>query len=188
MQTGMGLGGLAAGLSAAPLSPALAKDKKTKPGAAVEAPFNTMREFIGALDARGLVVHIPRVDQDQYEVAALMYRMRDQHGMRGAPAMVFDKIRIDGEWLDGPLIVNESGHLDGECLAFGLEPVDVGHPFRDPYDSYRKARAHLEQRVAENGGEYPVIAPVEVEASEAFCKEVVLTGDDIDLTKYPFIK
>ena len=187
IQTGMGIGGLAAGLSAAPLSPALAQDKKTKPSAG-KAPFNTMREFIGALDARGLVVHIPQADQDQYEVAALMYRMRDQHGMRGAPTLVFDKVRIDGQWLDGPLIVNESGHLDGECLAFGLDPVDEGKVFRDPYDSYRKARDHIEKLVADDSGEYPTIAPVEIEASEAFCKEVILTGDDIDLTTYPFIK
>ena len=184
IQTGVGL----AGLGAAPLSPALASDKKARSAPAGNAPFDTMRDFVAALDARGLVVHIPRLDQDRYQVTALMYRMRDQHGMRGAPALVIDKVRIEGKWVDGPLIVNESGHLDGECIAFGLEPVDIGRTFRDPYDSYRKARTHLEKAVAENGGEYPTIPPVEVSASEALCKEIILTGNDIDLTVYPFIK
>jgi 4-hydroxy-3-polyprenylbenzoate decarboxylase len=184
IQTGIGL----AGLGAAPLSPAFAADKKSKPAATLTAPFDTMRDFVGALEAKGLVVRIPRIDQDQYQVAAMMYRMRDEHGMRGAPALVFDEVRIDGKWIEGPLVVNESGHLDGECIAFGLDPVDEGNVFRDPYDSYRKARAYLEKIVADNNGEYPTIPPVEVSAADAYCKEVVLTGDDIDLTVYPFIK
>ena len=66
-----------------------------------EAPFNSMREYVAALDARGLLVRFPRVDQDAYEATALMYRMRDRHGMRGAPAMLFDEVRIDGRWVRG---------------------------------------------------------------------------------------
>ncbi len=152
------------------------------------APFDSLRDYVAALEARGLVVRIPRVNQDEYEAAALMYRIRDQHGMRGGPALIFEEIRIDGKWVKGPLIVNESGNLFSECLVFGLEPVDDSPLIEESYDSYRKARAHVEQMVAANGGKYPTIPPVEVTAKDSPCKEIVLTGDDIDLTKFQFIK
>ena len=152
------------------------------------APFHTMRDYVAALDARGLVMRIPRVDQDAFEATALMYRARDTHGMRGAPTFVFDEVKIDGRWIKGPLIVNESGNCYSECIAFGLKPVDNGPLIYKPLDSYRKARAHVGQMLADNDDEYPTIAPVEVDASAASCKQVILKGDDIDLTSFAFIK
>ncbi len=152
------------------------------------APFRTMRDYIAAMEEWGIVMHIPRADQDAYEVTALMYRVRDKHGMRGGPMLVIDEVKIDGEWIKGPLIVNESGNLYGECLIFNLDPVDEGPLMDVPYQSYRKARAHVMEMVADNDGEYPQIPPVEIPRSDALCKQVVLTGDDIDLTKFPFIQ
>jgi 4-hydroxy-3-polyprenylbenzoate decarboxylase len=186
IQSGIGLAALGSVSTGAAATSSDNSDSKNT--SSTQAPFDSMRDFIAALDEHGLVVRIPRIDQDAYQVAAMMYRMRDVHGMRGAPAMIFDQVRIDGKWIDGPLVVNESGHLDGECLAFGLEPADPDEVFRDPYNSYRKARDHMEQRVAKNDGEYPTIDPVEVSAADAVCKEITLTGDDIDLTAFPFIQ
>ncbi len=171
-------------LGAAMTSPATQAKRRAAP----QAPFDTMRDYVAALDARGLLVRIPRIDQDEYEAAALMYRLRDQHGMRGAPALLFEKVRIDGEWVNGPLLVNESGHMDGECIAFGLEPVSEAPLHKPCFGSYRRARAHVEEMLDANSGLYPLIDPVEVDARDALCKEVVLKGDDIDLTKFAFIK
>ena len=182
---GSGLGVAALGVGPGPLAAAAQRAPKT---ASTRAPFDSLRDYIQALDQRGLVVRIPRVDQDAYEAAALLYRFRDQHGMRGAPTLVFEEIRIDGRWVRGPLIINESGHLWSECLLFGLEPADDGPIVKESYASYRKARAHVEQMLVANGGRYPQIAPAEVARSEAPCKEVTVTGDDIDLTAFPFIK
>lgn len=153
-----------------------------------EAPFDSMRDYLAALESRGLVIRIPRVDQDAWEATALMYRIRDAHGMRGAPALVFDEVRIGGRWIRGPLIVNESGHLFSECLAFGLEPVDEGPIAGEPFASYRKAREHFVRIVAENDGEFPTIPPVQVARADAPCKAISLRGDDIDLTSFPFIQ
>ncbi len=152
------------------------------------APFRSMRDYVAALDAHGLVMHIPRIDQDAYEATALMYRARDLHGMRGAPTFLYDQIRIDGEWVDGPLLVNESGHGYSESIVFGLPPVDNGPALIKPLDSYRQARAHVEQLVALNGGEYPLVDPAEVAPAEAPCKQVVLLDDAIDLTRFAFIQ
>ena len=153
-----------------------------------KAPFKTMREYIGALESHGLVIRIPRVDQDAYEGTALMYRARDIHGMRGAPAFLFEEVKIDGNWIKGPLSINECGHCFGECIALGLEIVDGHSALANPFDSYRYARQHVYQKVANNDGEHPLIDPVEVSSDQALCKEVVLSGDDIDLTKFAFVQ
>ncbi len=183
LQTSVGLAAL--GSTTAALGGA---HEKSESGPVPVAPFKSMRDYIAALEARGLVVRIPRVDQDAYEATALMYRMRDEHGMRGAPAMIFDEVRIDGKWVKGPLVINESGNLDGECLVFGLEPISEAPLTRAPYQSYRRAREHVEALLAKTDGAYPGIAPVEVTRDQAVCKEVVLRGDEIDLTKFAFIK
>jgi 4-hydroxy-3-polyprenylbenzoate decarboxylase len=158
------------------------------PAGGPSAPFDSLRDYMTALDARGLVLRVPRVDQDAYEATALMYRIRDQHGMRGGPALLFENIRVGGRWLRGPLIVNESGNLYSECLIFGLEPVANEPVIQESYASYRKARTHVEQMLLANDGDYPTIPPVEVAPGEAPCKEIVLSGDAIDLTRFPFIQ
>ena len=108
--------------------------------------------------------------------------------MRGAPTFIFDEVKINGEWIKGPLIVNESGHGFSESIVFGLTPIDNGPAVIKPLDSYRQARAHVEQLLIDNGGEYPLVDPVEVDAADAPCKQVVLRGDDIDLTQFAFIQ
>jgi 4-hydroxy-3-polyprenylbenzoate decarboxylase len=153
-----------------------------------QAPFSSMRDYIAALDKAGLVVRIPKLDQDAYEATALMYRFRDQHGMNGSPTLLIEKIRVNGEWLQGPLIINESGHLDSECIAFGLEPEASSTIRQESFASYRKARAFHEATVAKNGGEFPSIEPLKVTSADAPCKEIILTGAEIDLTRFPFIQ
>jgi 4-hydroxy-3-polyprenylbenzoate decarboxylase len=181
--TGTGLAALAATPGGSSIGNAASGGNKAAP-----APFTSMRDYIAALDSYGLVVRIPRIDQDAYEIAALMYRLRDQHGMRGGPTLLIEEVRINGEWVKGPLIVNESGNAHAECIAYGLEPAETSFSETVPYRSYRKARDHLEAMVAKNDGLYPSIAPTQIERSAAPCKEVILTGDAIDLTRFAFIQ
>ena len=182
---GSGLGLATLGVNSA----SAATGKASSISAAVpKAPFKNFRDYIAAQDARGLVVRIPRADQDAYEASALWFRLRDQHGLNGAPTLIIDELRIDGKWVRGPLIINESGHLHNECLAFGLEPVDEDPIIKAPFASYRKARDHFERIIVANGGHYPTIAPIMVSSEDAPCREIVSTGDEIDLTAFPFIQ
>jgi 4-hydroxy-3-polyprenylbenzoate decarboxylase len=142
-----------------------------------------MREMIEALDARGRLLRIDRVDQDAYEGTALMYRLVEKHGLEGAPALLFENVKIGGEWLKGPVIGNYLGPWDTECLALGLEP----DPLSD-VATFRRARAHLIELATKNGGRYPQIPPVLVSREQARCKEVILRGDEIDLTRFPFMQ
>jgi len=148
-----------------------------------KAPFDSVRDYMAAMEAHGLVLRIPRIDQDRYQTTALLFRAIDKHGMFGAPAMIFENVKIDGEWMTGPVFANPQGHWHADCIAFGLEPVPG-----DRFATYRRAKAYLGEMLDANGGAYPEIPPVEVDRSQAPCKEVVLTGDEIDLLKFPFLK
>jgi 4-hydroxy-3-polyprenylbenzoate decarboxylase len=169
-----GTGGAAAGS---------AQSRRPVRSPAPAGPFDTMREMIGALDARGRLLRIDRVDQDAYEATALMYRLVDRHGLEGAPALLFDEVKIGGRWLQGPVVGNCLGPWDAECLALGLEPDPAGGTA-----TFRRARAHLISLAQQNGGRYPEIAPVLVPRGKARCKEVILRGDEIDLTTFPFMQ
>jgi len=147
------------------------------------APFASIRDYVSAMEARGNVLRFDRVDQDAFEGTALMYRIVDRFGRYRAPIVVFDEVKIDGKWMTGPVIANQLRHVEAETLLFGLEPV----PFDDSA-TWHRARAYLDNMLKESGGEYPTIAPVEIAASEAPCKEVIISDDEIDIRNFPFFK
>jgi len=149
----------------------------------LKGPFDTLRDYVAALDAAGLLLRFDRVDQDAYEASAIMYRLRDKFGMWGAPAFLVEELKINGEWIKGPMIFNEQGPAGAECIAFGLGPVPG-----DSRASYRKAVAYFKDMLNASGGQYATIDPVEVPAEQALCKQVILRGDEIDLTKFAFIQ
>ena len=183
---------LGTGLSLTALGSAITKASAADVGEANEsdfgAPFTSMRDYVNALAAAGLVVRVPEVNQDEYEATALMYRMRDQFGMNGAPTVIFEKIRIDGQWVEGPLVINESGHPWAECIAFGIEPEPEEFFVREPFASYRKARAYHEATVAKNDGQFPLVDTRVISQEQAPCRQVVLKGNDVDLTRFQFIQ
>ncbi|NJO13113.1 MAG: UbiD family decarboxylase, partial [Gammaproteobacteria bacterium] len=76
---------------------------------------------------------------------------------------------------------NPFGHWNTETITFGAEPVSGDGPA-----TYRAAIARIQGMLV--GGAFPLIAPTEVSRSAAPCKQVVLKGDDIDLTKFAFIQ
>jgi 4-hydroxy-3-polyprenylbenzoate decarboxylase len=178
----------AAGLATAAATPALGADAPLRPAAAdarrpAGFPYDSLRDWIGALDAHGLLMRVPRLDQDAYEATALAYRLMDRFGWYGAPAVLAEQVKIGGKWVQGPLIFNHSGHWDTEALLFGLEPVPNDGP-----RTYRNVLAHFTRIVDAAGGQVPEIAPVAIARAQAPVKAVVLRGDDVDLTRYAFIQ
>jgi len=71
---GYGLGAKGAGASESQSSTSSSKTSSRS------APFDTLREYIEALEERGLVLRFEKLDQDAYEMTALMYRLIDQYG------------------------------------------------------------------------------------------------------------
>ncbi len=145
-------------------------------------PHTDFRDWMKDLERRGLVMRVARLDQDAYEMTALAFRLMDCFGMYEAPAVIAEEVKIDGKWVKGPVVFNHQGHWDTEALVFGLDPVP-GHG----KETYRQVIAHIMGILADNGGKAPMIPPVEIAADRAPVKQVVLTGDDIDITKFAYI-
>ena len=180
--TGAGLAAFAAG-AGKPVYAASAGPMRKGSGPPPRAPFDSMRDWVAALEANGLLMRFDRIDQDQYEIPGLFFRATDQYGMYGAPTMVFDELKVDGKWMKGPVLINLYGHWNTDAIVWNL-PVVPG----DHYATYNGAMAWLKDMLAKNGGKYPEIPPTEIARDKAPCKQVILKGDEIDLLKFPFLK
>jgi 4-hydroxy-3-polyprenylbenzoate decarboxylase len=145
------------------------------------APFDTLRDYVAALEAYGLLLTFDKVDQDVFEGTAIVYALIDKYGWYDAPAVLFENVKQDGVWIKGPVLINHQGHWDTECITFGLEPVKG-----NSRASYRKALEYTSGLLV--NGKFPEIAPIVVSNDQAVCKQVIETGDDIDITKFAFIK
>jgi len=154
-----------------------------KPSHQLTGPFSSLREYVAAMEAHGNVMRFDRVDQDAYEGTAIMYRLVDRFGLYRAPLVIFEEVKIGGQWIKGPVIANQLRHVEAETLIFGLQPV----PFDDSA-TWHKARAHLDTLIADNDGDYPQIPTRTINSKEAPCKEVIIEGDDIDVTAFPFFQ
>ncbi|TDI66295.1 MAG: UbiD family decarboxylase [Alphaproteobacteria bacterium] len=145
-------------------------------------PYKSVREYVAALEARGRLVRIPEMDQDQYESTGFAYRLIDHYGYDYAPAFLIERIKQDGEWIEGPILCNLYGSWQDEALVFGLEDITD-----DMQQMYHRVLAEIGTRL-DSGGQWKKIDPITIDRNKAPCKEVVLTGDEIDLKKFAFIK
>jgi 4-hydroxy-3-polyprenylbenzoate decarboxylase len=158
-------------------------DSKKRSGNAPTPPFDSMRDYVDALERHGLLQRFSGVDQDRYEATAIMYQLVDTFGVRGAPAVWFDDITANGRSFNTPVVANLQGSWDAEAVLWGLP--------RDPFDAtaaHREAKKIQLERLKETGGAYTLIDPVEVDKKSAPCKEIMGTGDAVDVTAFPFFR
>lgn len=174
---GLGLAGRA---EAAPDGPGRIQRPKKLQHA---APFESLRDYLAAMEEWGLLARFRDVDQDAWEATAIMYHLTDWFGLYGAPVVVFENIRIGGRWIKGPILGNNQSHYHQEAILWGLEP-----DLAEPRNSYRIGLKHMLELLEKNGGDYPQIPPVMVARDKAPCKEVVIEGDAIDITGFAFIQ
>ena len=180
LATSGGLASLGLGLLSHPGTPA---QGKVPDESAPQAPYDSIRDWVAALEAHGLLIRMGEVDQDAFHLTGLFYNLTDQYTWFGAPALLFDRVRIDGEWVEGPLLANLQGHLSTDSIIWGLETRPG-----DAVGNYRRAKEYTRKVFRDNGNAWPFIDPVEIPAAESPCKEVVLRGDEIDLTQFAFIQ
>lgn len=146
------------------------------------AAFDSVRAYVEALDARGRLLRLKAMDQDRYELTAFAYRLVDRYGKEHAPAFLVERIKIGGEWRDGPVLANLYGSWPDEALLFGVASIN-----NDQHAMYHAVIEQLTARL-DDAGMWQRIAPMEVDASDAPCKEVRLSGDEIDIEKFAFIQ
>ena len=97
-----------AGLAAVNMTAAAQSTDESQPAGSplasiYKAPFDSLRDYVAALEARGMLKRFGRIDQDAYEGTALMYRMVDHYDRFHAPPVLFEEVRIDGRWMKGPV-------------------------------------------------------------------------------------
>ncbi|ARN72926.1 UbiD family decarboxylase [Oceanicoccus sagamiensis] len=161
----------------------LAGSQRPGVGTSKLGPYKSLRDYYTALEDRNLVVNMGQYDSSSYEFPGLLYRLVDQFGVPHTPCVAADQVKVDGDWINGKLLANHTANGHTNCIALGIEP-DPDCPIR----SFKKAREHCMKMYRENKFKYPEIPPKEISREQAPCKEVVLTGDEIDITKFQFIQ
>jgi 4-hydroxy-3-polyprenylbenzoate decarboxylase len=151
--------------------------------------YRSLREFIAKLEAAGELVRVSEPVSSVLEMTEIQRRLL----ATGGPAVLFENvIRADGEPSDTPCLVNLFGTVKrvamgvtlegrerstaqdlrevGELLAF-LRAPEPPRGLKDAWDMLPLAKTVMSMRPAT--------------VKKAPVQEVVLTGDQIDLTKLP---
>src|SRR5215212_6381201 len=118
-------------------------------------PYSGLRDFLQRLEAEGEVAHVAEPVDLQYEVGAICFKALRAR----APALVFD--RPGGS--DVPLAVNLFANRKRYALAIEADPERLHETWNE-----RTERS---------------IPPVLVD--DGPCKENVVRGDDVDVTRIP---
>lgn len=168
--------------------------------------YEDLRGFLKHLESRGELVRVTAPVDPVLEVNAILDRLARVQG----PAVLFENVR--GSSL--PLLGNLYGTKRRVSAAFGVEDFDalvdgmvddfhrlMGRESQDLLLSLGArgiaeklrgikaglASGSLRQAAAGVKKALPLL-PRRVKGRNAPCKEVILTGDDVDLTRFPLIK
>ena len=146
-------------------------------------PFASLRDSIAKLEKAGRLVRVTAPVSPVLEMTEIQTRLLAQQG----PAVLFENVvREDGSKYDMPVLVNLFGTVErvawgmdrepaqlrgvGETLAFLRQPEPPGG-WREALDMLPLLRT--------------VMAMKPKTVSSAPCQEIVLQGDDIDLSRLP---
>jgi 4-hydroxy-3-polyprenylbenzoate decarboxylase len=146
-------------------------------------PFESVRDYVAALERCGRLLRIPALDQDEYEATAFAYRLIDRFGIEFAPAFLIERLKIGGRWRDGPVLANPYGRWPDEALLFGVAPVT------DDYQAMYAAVIEALRGRLDASGNWRRIPPVELrDPREAPCKEVIQRGEAVDLEQFAWLR
>jgi len=130
------------------------------------AVWRDLREWLALVDASGGLSRIEAPVSTELEMAAVTLLATQQD--TEAPALLFE--RPEGNTIGGRVLTNMLGSsVKRYAMSVGL---DGSMPL---VDLIRETRHVMNRR----------IAPVHIPKSEAPVNEIVLTGDDVDLTRFP---
>ncbi|WP_119678068.1 UbiD family decarboxylase [Indioceanicola profundi] len=146
-------------------------------------PYASLREFIARLEETGRLVRVREPVSTVLEMTEIHTRLLAE----GGPAVLFENpIKADGTRSDMPVLINLFGTVErvawgmdrephelrqvGETLAFLKQP-EPPRGLREAFDLLPLAKTVMAMRPGN--------------VSRAPCQEVVLTGDQVDLSRLP---
>lgn len=144
-------------------------------------PYDSLRDYMEAIETHGNVIRIEAIDQDAYELTGFMYKLIDKHGWLGAPTVIVESVKISGEWVQGPIVINQYGMAAHEAMAIGvpLDDIEAGQHVQN----YKKALKKMM-----NLGELSPIETITIDQATAPSKEVILKENEINILDFAFIQ
>ena len=144
-------------------------------------PYDSLRDYMEAIETHGNVIRIEAIDQDAYELTGFMYKLIDKHGWLGAPSVIVESVKISGEWIQGPIVINQYGMAAHEAMAIGvpLDDIEAGQHVQN----YKKALKKMMDI-----GELSPIETKTIHKSAAPSKEIVLKENEINILDFAFIQ
>ncbi|SDG51588.1 UbiD family decarboxylase [Roseospirillum parvum] len=146
-------------------------------------PFSSLRDFIDRLERSGRLVRVSAPVSTHLEMTEIQTRLLAE----GGPAVLFENpVDADGRPAEMPVLVNLFGTVERVAWGMDREPHElrqVGHTLAflkqpEPPGGLRKA---LEMAPLAR----TVLAMQPRTVRKAPCQEVVLTGDQVDLSRLP---
>ena len=143
--------------------------------------FNDLREFLNHLESKNLLKRVKAQVSANLEIAAIMDRLVK----KGGPAVIFENVK--GYTM--PVVANLFGTQERVAIGLGIT--------EDEFIEIGKFLAFLQRPKPPEGiweaiksipsfGKMLMLGPKTVKSGA--CQEVVLQGDDVDLSRFPIIK
>ena len=123
--------------------------------------YKDLRDYLDLLESNGLLKHITAPVDLKYEVGGIAARGLDKGG-DSLVGLMFENIN---GYEGSRLVTNILAKTEQLALAVGTEPDDM-----EIYAKVEEAKTHPIP---------PVVVP------EGSCQEMVITGDDVDVYKFP---
>ena len=148
--------------------------------------LDNISQFLSAIDRAGELARIAEPVKAKLELAEIADRVMKQAG--GGKALYFENVILDnGERSKYPVVINLFGSMRRISLALGVDDLDdIGERITEMLDlkvpEGLVGKLAMLPRLLEIGK-----FPPRVRSGKPPCQEVVLQGDDIDLSKLPII-
>jgi len=148
--------------------------------------LDNISQFLSAIDRVGELVRISEPVKAKLELAEIADRVMKQPD--GGKALYFENVILDdGERSNYPVVINLFGSMRRMSLALGVDDLDeIGERITEMLDlkvpEGLLCKLAMLPRLLEIGK-----FPPRIKSGKPACQEVVLQGDDVDLTKLPII-
>ncbi|MDQ6871763.1 MAG: UbiD family decarboxylase, partial [Gemmatimonadota bacterium] len=148
--------------------------------------LDNISQFLSAIDRAGELARISEPVKAHLELCEIADRVMKLR--RGGPALYFENVVLDnGRRSEYPVVINLFGSMRRMSLALGVEDLDdVGQRITEMLDLKVPegilGKLSMLPRLLELGK-----FPPRVRSGKPASQEVVLEGDDVDLSKLPII-
>jgi 4-hydroxy-3-polyprenylbenzoate decarboxylase len=148
--------------------------------------LDNISEFVSAIERTGELARIAEPVHARFEICEIADRVMKQPG--GGKALFFENVVLDnGERSAYPVVINLYGSMRRMSLALGVEDLDaIGRRITEMLDlkvpEGLMGKLSMLPRLLELGK-----FPPKVRGGKAASQEVVLEGEDIDLSKLPIL-